>query len=265
MKVLVINLEKDRDRWASVEAQLRSAGLDYERVPAIFGRDLGPQERAIHYSPLRSSWRQALGLTSAEIGCALSHLKAYREISTRGFSHTLILEDDVVFEDGLAGLLEAIAPHMPAHEPVVCLLSPAEGDASDTQVPLAAGRVLQSYKAGYYTSSYCLTRAAAERLLADLHPVGDVADCWARLGREGRLKLVAVLPSPVTQNQADFGSSTTEDIRAALGVSFFSKLVYRLRRVRNILLSRLVERCWRHRADPVVPLAYHPIDSLAAK
>lgn len=265
MKVLIINLDKDRERWESVEAQLQRVGLDYERISGILGRDLTPQQRAIHYSPFRSSWRRARELTPAEIGCALSHLTAYREISMRGFSHALILEDDVVLEDGLAELLEALVSKMPSEEPLVCLLSPAEGGIAAKPVPLAGGYALQKFRAGYYTSSYALTRAAAEYLLGALHPVGDVADCWARLHRDGRLKLMIVTPPPVTQNQADFGSSTTEDIRAALGVSPASKLIYRLRRARNILLAWVLERRWRRQAKAVIPHASHPIDRLTAR
>lgn len=262
MKVFVINLKMDHDRWASVEAQLQRAGLDYERMPAILGRSLGPQELAVHYSPLKSSWRQARELTPAEIGCALSHLRTYREIVKRGLSHALILEDDVVLEDGIAELLDDLASHMPAEVPIACLLSPAETAPSGQTVTLAGGYTLQPFEAGYFTSSYFLTRAAAAYLLADLHPVGDVADCWKRLKQTGKLTLFALTPAPVIQNQLEFGSSTTEDIHSALGGSFVSKMIYRLRRVRNILLAGLLERRWMVTAQPADPQAPHPIDGL---
>lgn len=265
MKVLVINLNKDRARWASVEAQLQHAGLDFQRIPAILGRDLTPQEREAHYSPLKSSWRQARELTPAEIGCALSHLTAYREISMRGFSHALILEDDVVLKDKLAELLDALASQMPPEDPLVCLLSPAEVDMAAEPVALVGRYVIQKYKSGYYASSYVLTRVAAEYLLGELHPVGDVADCWARLYCDGGLKLMAVTPPAVTQNQAVFGSSTTEDIRAAFGVSQAYKLIYRLRRVRNILLGRVLEHRWKRQAKVVGPRTSHPIDTLVGR
>ena len=119
------------------------------------------------------------------------------------------------------------------------------------------------YGSGYFTSSYVLTRAAAEYLLGALHPVGDVADCWARLARYGVLKVLVVTPAAIEQNQAEFGSTTTADIRAAMDSSAFAKLHYKLLRARNLALSSLVEARWRANVGPVNPHAPHAIDGLS--
>lgn len=264
MKTFMINLEKDRHRWESAEPQLQRAGLDYERIPGILGRGLTSKDLAAHHSRQKASWRLARTLTPAELGCALSHLRTYREILKRGLSHALILEDDVVLPEGMAKLIENVAVVMPAASPVVCLLSPAETGSAKYAIKLAGGYDLRPFRAGYYASSYIVTRAAAVYLLSHLYPVGDVADCWERLKRAGELTILAVSPAPVTQNQLEFGSSTTDDIRASIGTSFTAKLIYRLRRLRNIIFGNLVERRWKKPGNVNASYVSHPIDALDA-
>ena len=262
MKTLVVNLDKDEDRWAIVEAQLMQSRLDFERAPGILGLGLSESERATHYDPVKASWRLARQLTPSEIGCALSHIRIYREISKRNLPRALVLEDDVLLPSDLAHLLGALARHLPADQPIVCLLSPAEAALGAAGVRLCGDYTLFPYGQGFYASSYALTRAAAEILLGDLHPVADVADCWVRLARTGRLRFFVVTPAAISQNQQEFGSSTSADIRAALGGSALAKMPYRLRRVRNIALAGLIEKVWRAKVRPVGPDVAHPIDAL---
>ena len=46
-----------------------------------------------------------------------------------------------------------------------------------------------------------------------LYPGGNVAGCWRRLVRHRVVDIQVVLPEVVVQDQAAFGSSTTEDDR----------------------------------------------------
>lgn len=257
----VVNLDKDRDRWAHVSSVLTKLCLKFERVPAVNGRELTAGERALHYDPITASWRQARDLTPAEIGCALSHLGVYRRISKRNLPHAFVLEDDVSLSPDTPELLNALAPLMGANHARICLLSPAKGKTHLPGEPLGNGYTLQPYESGYFASSYMITRSAAEILLDDLHPVSDVADCWSRLRRLSQLEIFVVTPSLVSQKQASFGSSTTTDIQNALS-SPGAQLRYKIFRLRNIMFGRLLEARRRARLRPISANTPHAIDTL---
>jgi glycosyl transferase family 25 len=70
--IFYINLDRRRDRREEIEAELCAAGLCGERFAAI--------DRAPGF-----------------VGCAESHLAVLKLAKTRGYTYTLILEDDFVF------------------------------------------------------------------------------------------------------------------------------------------------------------------------
>lgn len=262
MKTFVINLERDRDRWAHISKHLQETGLDFERMHAIYGGNLTTNELSEHYDPIKAKWRQARPLTAAEIGCALSHLCIYREISKRDLPRALILEDDVVLKPDVPMLLGALESYMPEGEPIICLLSPALRPPQNPGIPLSTNYSLRDFESGYFTSSYVLTRSAAELLLGDLHPVSDVADCWHRLAKLEGLRILSVTPAATHQKQDEFGSSTTQDINTFLGRSPFSLLQYKILRARNLAFSRFIEARWRDRTFVISARDEHTIDKL---
>jgi len=202
MKIFVINLPKDVDRHAHISRQLDKLHLEYEIVPGILGAGLSPEDRHIHYNDRKAKWRQSRSLVPAEIGCALSHLKVYREIVARGIECALVLEDDVVLPRDLEAFLTDCEATLDLKSPAVWLLSPAKvrGGVAGRML-LRSGRNLFPLHSGVYTSSYILTATAAKALLAELYPVGDVADCWNRLQRYKVVDLSVAVPPLTKQNQ----------------------------------------------------------------
>lgn len=115
----VINLKRRPDRWRTVQARAKLAGLPHlERLDAVDGADLlgsnitSDEVRAIFNL---SSWRygsaknahQDHGYRTHVIGCALSHLRAWERIAASSHgddenSIHLVLEDDVHFSSDFA-------------------------------------------------------------------------------------------------------------------------------------------------------------------
>jgi len=249
MHIFVINLEKDGARRASITGQLSALGLPFELVSGVLGSALSAAEVALHYDDGKAKWRMARSLLPAEIGCALSHVNVYRMMLTRDIPFALVLEDDVSVPRELGEILEACARLLDKRRPEVWLLSPAEGRrgvagerAVDTR------HVVLPYRGGFYTSSYVLTSSAANALLAELYPIGDVADCWTRLNRYRVVDIGVLSPPVIHQEQERFGSSTTLDYRTNTDRRPGSTLVYKLRRMRAIVRDAIYapyRRRWR--------------------
>lgn len=198
MKVFVINLDKDKERMASVDAQLRKLGIDYERVPGVYAKEMpeGERNRAVN----RFRWWCAIGrpIVSAEIGCALSHYNIYR--SMKPGEAVCILEDDVILTDEFPFRLKEVESFVDAGKSQVIMLS------SHNWVQSGSGIIRN--KTAMCTDSYVITHPAADALLKANLPMQVPCDHWWRWERKGLIELYHALPTTVSQNQAQFGTST---------------------------------------------------------
>ena len=62
MKVFLVNLDKNPERLAAADAQLRKLGVEYERFPAVYGADLPKAEKRQAVNRFR--WWCAVGRPS---------------------------------------------------------------------------------------------------------------------------------------------------------------------------------------------------------
>ena len=92
-QTFLINLDKSTDRLAASTEMLNALGLEFERVPAIYGADLLAEDVAQAYTT-RTSNRYHKELNLGEIGCYLSHRKTWKLIIKRKLDFALIFEDD---------------------------------------------------------------------------------------------------------------------------------------------------------------------------
>jgi glycosyl transferase family 25 len=189
---------------------LKKAGLDYEIVTAVDGRELDLHDASIVDSslPFMNS-PPAIGdsgLAAGTAGAALSHLSVYRKIIADGLSMALVLEDDVMLPTDLNSLVEAVGDQLVGAE--VVLLSVDSPDpckmSRNGSIHLPSARLLvlpidisQPRSAG----AYIITREACERMVKSLQPVRVQADCWWFFYRKGLLDRVrCVVPLPVLKN-----------------------------------------------------------------
>lgn len=88
---LVINLDRSRDRLKRFSEQAAVAGLAFERLAAVDGLRLSPEEIAAHLGPGRAGPREE----ATKLGCILSHRRAWERAIELGAAWTAIFEDDV--------------------------------------------------------------------------------------------------------------------------------------------------------------------------
>lgn len=116
-KTYIINLDKDTSRLEKVIKQLTDYNItNYARIPAVYGKDLSEDEIKEATSDFCNKF-----CTKSSIGCALSHIKAYKEILSNEDPYALILEDDVVFEDNFKDLVREKLEMVPKDFDIVYL------------------------------------------------------------------------------------------------------------------------------------------------
>ena len=100
-KVYIINLDKDIDRMTYMIKQMQDLNIEYERIPAIYGKEYDFGEEYIESLAIKKNGKV---LVPGELGCAKSHKLCYEKILkinskektiNNKNKYSLILEDDV--------------------------------------------------------------------------------------------------------------------------------------------------------------------------
>jgi len=103
-KVYVINLERDRTRLHTFDAEMKRHGISYTRFPAVLGTEIKYDDG------LTKACNQIC--TAGMKGCALSHRAIWEDMLKNRYENVLIFEDDAslidnfeqVFRDGWSQL-----------------------------------------------------------------------------------------------------------------------------------------------------------------
>jgi len=190
-------------------AQLADARVHYEIVNAVDVRDLDLTDtQVVDPAFARATAARPGAARPGEVGCALSHLEAYRRVLDDGLETACILEDDVVLPTDLGVLTDAITRHMSGAEVVLLNFHSQEPcritKAGAAHLPSSRllVRVVDESQAGS-AGAYLITREACARMVKTGLPVRVVADDWAFFSRQRAIdRLSCVVPMPVVQSPA---------------------------------------------------------------
>ncbi len=199
MKTLVINLPQSTDRLRSLNEQLNAHPyLDVEVIEAVDGRRLSPEETDRAFDSRRFRRHYHRNPRPGEIGCTLSHQKAYRRIKETGVN-TLILEDDIHILRDMRNELKEVDEWLSADRPRLLMLGGTclyrGKHFTDTNAPLRT-RIVSPYFYACGTYAYTLNSKAAERLITE-RP-GCVSDEFISICRLNGIELKIMLPPSVT-------------------------------------------------------------------
>ena len=104
--VYALNLDRSKDRWDSLQAHAQEYDLTVQRIPAVDGKLLKPEEKQNFDD---AGFRRDHGkiASAAEIGCYLSHMKALEMIAAGADDAGVIIEDDIRFSDDFIPAVES--------------------------------------------------------------------------------------------------------------------------------------------------------------
>ena len=79
MKCFVINLKKNADRMNKVASRLRALNIEFERIEAVYGKELSLEEKRASVNSFRWWCTKGYKIRDGEIGCTCSHNKSMKE------------------------------------------------------------------------------------------------------------------------------------------------------------------------------------------
>lgn len=207
MKTYLINLDKNVERLAHMTKLLGEKGVEFERIPAVYGAELSREQKRNVFSWVRSLCAVGYRMTPGEIGCALSHLAVYDKVE----NSACVLEDDISIDGDLGEALNECESFINTEAPRVVLLSghcfKAFGSERFVRVSFAM-----------CTDAYCINKAAAQLILKANRPVVSVADSWCRWARRYGIEIYHYNPTMVRQANEMFGTDVATVDRSRHGL-----------------------------------------------
>lgn len=167
-----------------ISARLNSLGLAFEFIDAVNGRDLTEEQLSqvdYDFYPQRFGGKHRLKL--GEIGCAMSHIRAYQHLVDNNIKEAIILEDDAIVSHYFRRIVADVLRKVPSRKQIIFF---DHGKAKYWPItgPLKEGYKLVRYRYPSKNSEriimiatgYYLTLEGAKLLLNHAYPLRMPAD-----------------------------------------------------------------------------------------
>lgn len=178
-------------------------------LDAVVGRDLSDSERAAIYTPNLFRPAYPFPLSVGEIGCFLSHRKAWQRIVDSGDPFGLVSEDDVVPEEGFETALDLAMAH--AGENRLIRLPMADRETAVDEVAQSGiCRLVRPDVVGLTAAVQVVGRDAAQRLLELTERFDRPVDTFQQMRWITGIDMMTVLPSVASAKKSQSGGSTIQ-------------------------------------------------------
>ena len=230
----LINLEENVVRRNNSIRQLKFLGLEWYRIDAVNGWKLSETEIAKFYSAEANYYQAKSPLTAPEIGCYISHLKAWERIASGDSAGGFIFEDDFLATAELGSVLADISDDGGSTWDVIKLFSLDESPHTITRQPLGQQHeIVIPYRVPSCMLGYGVTVATAASLADHTIPFFRPVDEDLKFFWETGIRVSLVLPCPITVGAQRTSTGTIGDERRGMKDDpFLKRLSYGLRNVK---------------------------------
>ncbi|NOU50178.1 glycosyltransferase family 25 protein [Pseudoalteromonas sp. JBTF-M23] len=92
--IYLINLDQSPERLEKSSARLKEQNINFERISGVYGKTLSDIDLIKNYQPLLNRRLFYRPLSKGEIGCYMSHRKAWQAIVDNKHPYAIVMEDD---------------------------------------------------------------------------------------------------------------------------------------------------------------------------
>lgn len=204
----VITLERAVERRPQREWILANAPFACEPLSAVDGVAMTESDVAKIYQRQIYSPRYPHSLRRGEIGCFLSHRRAWQEIVDRKLDAAVILEDDVTFEpDELRQAIEFLDTCVQPNDYIQFQVRELENN-DPPLVQAGQHSIVQPRPVILRTTAQLVTHEAAKRLLEVTQQIDRPVDTFLQLTWVTGVPVKMMLPRVVQEISQTLGGST---------------------------------------------------------
>ena len=230
----LINLEENVARRNNSIRQLKALGLDWHRIDAVNGWKLSETDIEKFYNAEANCYQAKAPLTVPEIGCYISHLKAWERIASGNSAGGFIFEDDFLATAELGRVLADISDDGGSTWDMIKLFSLDKSPHTIARQPLGQQHeIVIPYRVPSCTLGYGVTVAAAARLADHKIPFFRPVDEDMKFFWETGIRVSLVLPCPITVGDQRTLTGTIGNERRGKNVEpFLKRINYALNNVK---------------------------------
>jgi glycosyl transferase family 25 len=247
-QVFVINLDKSTDRMAKISKRLDELQVPFERISAVYGADLTSEELQINYDPKLNAKTYRRELPCGEIGCYMSHIKAWKMIIERKLQCAIILEDDITIDERFREVAERLAGSTDDFD-VVKLFCGKSNPKIVASEPIGKNyKLCRFYKILSGNQGQLITFNGAKKLLGSHQKFGRPVDVDIQHWWESDINVLGIYPPLVDilqRIQSDIDSQDTRKNKTTITGSL-KNLGLRLRYEYNLFAN--------HQTQPIPKL-----------
>lgn len=217
--VFVINLDNSTKRLAKISDRLNKLEVPFERIPAVYGAELNPKELVTNYDPELNAKSYRRELPCGEIGCYMSHIRAWKIIIERKLDCAIILEDDITIDQEFKEIAERLAGSIDDFDVVKFFCGKSNPKITASEPISPNHKLCRFYKVLSGNQGQLITFNGAKSLLAAHQKFGRPVDVDIQHWWESGVNVLGVFPPVVniSQNiQSDIDSQHTRKNRTTI-------------------------------------------------
>ena len=199
--IYLINLDTSPDRLTKSKQRLAEQELIFERVSGVLGSALTEDELSKHYDESLNQRNYHTPLTTGQIGCFLSHRKAWQRIAEGKAPFGIILEDDFLLPGDLKLALKTIEEFEFSWD----MIKLAAYQSRDRKIQFSH-KVSNNMELVVHAkpmsggAATALSKEAAKRLLKATKKFGRPSDTDIQHFWEKDIEVLSLMPYPVAQD-----------------------------------------------------------------
>lgn len=233
LQVLVISLKHSTERQAKVASEMAKTRLEWGFLDAVDGSKLDLS--TVPYDGAKVRRLLGFELTPKEIGCYLSHMKAWQACVDKS-QPTLIFEDDFVVQPQLEAVLATLLNDYRDWQ--IVRLQALEETADKLVADFRAYRLVRNHGDPLGATAYLVNPASARVLIDQSSEIYEPLDHYIEHHEKHGLVMLAVKPYPVTVVDVTRATSTITDRPDRLPLRGLRKFIRSLNRFLDRNFSR---------------------------
>ncbi|MCX5849629.1 MAG: glycosyltransferase family 25 protein [Deltaproteobacteria bacterium] len=184
-KIYIINMRRSLKRRMAALFHIQKLKLNNASlVEAVDGRSLDLEEMKVEGSLQWDDWKQR-DLTQGEVGCYISHVKAWNMMVDQRLGNVLICEDDIVWRPDANEIADRFMSEVPDDWDIIhfhSYVGIGSGRHNDSDRKRISEHVWRGFDEGGGTLCYAINIRAARFLLGKAFPI-----CYAVDGLTNKL------------------------------------------------------------------------------
>lgn len=229
IKIFVINLEESEYRRKFMINQLKRVGFPFQVVCAVRSSEIEDEfVEEVNRKDIRCG-----PMTKGEIACVLSHAKACEAIKKdKNCSLGVILEDDVIFKNGILNVLNSLKANHPVDQvTLLCLTAISEVHLTRAAKlnDLYCLMTTEPLSRVWGARAYILSPKQGEVLASEMRSMRCRADDWHSYVCSGSIRnVMSVFPLPTVhaEFESDIGLYKNPE-SPLLSRKFISRFIHR--------------------------------------